>query len=176
MPLEIRPAGPDDAYDIVRINVHAWQKAYAGIVPEDVLAAMDIDRRTERQRRRLFDEAPFRTLMAVHGGSSVGYVHFGPYRDGEQLNRAAGEIVAIYVQPGSWGTGAGRTLLGEALASLAEQGLTEVRLWVLEANQPARRFYQIAGFIEDGGRASYPVRRPDGGVVDLDEIRYTRRG
>jgi GNAT superfamily N-acetyltransferase len=171
----LRPAVPDDAYDIVRINAAGWRSAYVGIVPDDVLAAIDVDRRSERYRQRMADDRTNETRVAVDGGRAVGYVNFGPYRDGESLDLSVGEIVAIYVDPDSWGTGAGRLLMQAALDRLAGRGYTEVRLWVLEANDGARGFYAHLGFQPDGARSTFPVRRPDGSVLDLMEVRYAWR-
>lgn len=173
--LTLRAATPWDAHDIVRINVECWQRAYAGIVPDEVLSAMDVQARSVRYRQRMSERRPHETLLAVDGGTTAGYVTFGPYRDGEALDETAGEIVAIYVDPPAWRTGAGRTLMTAALDRLGERGWDEVRLWVLEANASARRFYTRLGFRPDGASATYPVRRGDGGLVHLAEVRYTNR-
>ncbi len=173
----LRPALPDDAYDIVRINAAGWRRAYVGIVPDDVLAAIDVDRRAQRYRQRMAEESGGHneTQLAMDGERVIGYVHFGPYRDGDSLDMSVGEIAAIYVDPDSWGTGAGRLLMEAALDRLAGRGYAEVRLWVLEANDGARGFYAHLGFEPDGARSIFPVRRPDGSVVDLIEVRYARR-
>jgi ribosomal protein S18 acetylase RimI-like enzyme len=175
--LTVRAATLDDADDIVRINVHGWQKAYAGIVPADVLDAMEITGRAERYRYRMRHADNFQHLVAADDEKVVGYVCLGNYRleqDGGALHPYVGEILAIYVDPPHWGTGAGRALLNAALARLAERGFRQVRLWVLAANHQARRFYERAGFTLDGASAGYPVGRPDGSVVDLPEVRYAR--
>lgn len=171
----LRPGGPDDAYDIVRINAAAWRRAYVGMVPDDVLAAIDVDRRAQRHRQRMAGERTHETLVALDGERIVGYVYFGPYRDGEALDLSVGEVGAIYVDPDTWGTGAGRLLMEAALERLAGFGYPEVRLWVLEANDAARGFYAHLGFQPDGARSTFPVRRPDGSVVDLIEVRYAMR-
>jgi L-amino acid N-acyltransferase YncA len=171
--LTLRTAAPRDAEEIVRINVTCWQQAYAGLVPDDVLASMDVETRAPRYRQRLNEPGPYETLVATDGERIVGYVLFGPYRDGEALDETVGEVVAIYVDPPVWGTGAGRVLMTAALARLAERGWHEVRLWVLEANHSARGFYARLGFRPDGTSAAYPVRRTDRSVVELAEVRYT---
>jgi ribosomal protein S18 acetylase RimI-like enzyme len=175
--LTVRIATPDDAGDIVRINVHGWRRAYAGIVPDDVLAALDVGTRIERYRHRMRRPSQFESLIALDAGATVGYTSIGPYRIGQHegvLSRRVGEVVAIYVDPPRWGTGAGRALMDAGLDRLAERGFGSVRLWVLAENARARRFYERAGFALDGARASYPVTRPDGSVVDLPELRYAR--
>jgi ribosomal protein S18 acetylase RimI-like enzyme len=175
--LTVRVATPQDAADIVRINVHGWRLAYAGIVPDDVLAAMDVTARVERYRQRMGQSSQFESLLAQDSGATIGYTSLGPYRIGQHegvLSRRVGEVVAIYVDPPRWGTGAGRALMDAALARLAARGFSSVRLWVLADNGRARRFYERAGFTPDGARAAYPVTRPDGSVVDLPELRYAR--
>lgn len=175
--LTVRPARLDDADEIVRINVAGWRKAYAGIVPDDVLAAMDVADRAGRYRDRMSRPGPFENLVVVDQDQVVGYVALGPYRVGQRdglYSRRVGEVIAIYVDPPRWGTGAGWTLMEAALHRLAARGFETVRLWVLADNGQARRFYERAGFTPDGTHASYPVSRPNGTVVDLPELRYTR--
>ena len=172
----VRAATLEDAADIVRINVHGWQKAYAGIVPDEVLDAMDPAGRVEHYQRRM-SQPDFEHHVAVDDAVVVGYVTLGPYRIGQYdgiRHRSVGEILAIYVDPPRWGTGAGRTLMHAALARLAGRDFRSVRLWVLAANHQARRFYERAGFAPDGTSAAYPVARPDGSIVDLPEVRYAR--
>jgi GNAT superfamily N-acetyltransferase len=171
----LRRGRPSDAYDIVRINADAWREAYAGIVPDDVLDAIDVDVRARRYEQRMAEDRTHETLVATRDGRVVGYVYYGPYRNGESLDPSVGEVCAIYVEPGSWGTGAGRVLMDGALERLTALGYPEIRLWVLEANEPARGFYAHLGFRPDGGRSAFPVRRPDGTVVDLPEVRYAWR-
>ena len=176
--LTVRAATIGDAGEIVRINVHAWQRAYAGIVPADVLAAMDVTGRVERYRQRLRQPSQFESVLVQDAGSTVGYASLGPYRIGQHegvLSRRVGEVVAIYVDPPRWGTGVGRVLMDTALHRLARQGFTAVRLWVLADNHQARRFYERAGFTADGTFAGYPVSRVDGSVIELPELRYARR-
>jgi ribosomal protein S18 acetylase RimI-like enzyme len=176
--LTVRSARPEDAADIVRVNVDAWRRAYAGIVPADALAAMNAEDRVPRYRERISQPSEFENLVAVDGERVVGYVCLGPYRVGQRegmLSHHIGEILAIYVDPPRWGTGAGRALMEAALDRLTKRGFHSVRLWVLTDNRQARRFYELAGFAADGARASYPLGRPDGSVVDLPELRYARQ-
>jgi ribosomal protein S18 acetylase RimI-like enzyme len=176
--LSVRGATPEDAADIVRINVYGWRRAYRGIVPDDVLASMDIEDRVQRYRQRMSQASDFETLVVLDGDKVVGYVSLGPYRLGQRdgvLSRRVGEVLAIYVDPPRWGTGAGRLLMTIALQRLAERGFHAVRLWVLMDNVQARRFYERAGFTPDGIQANYSIGRPDGSVLELPELRYARR-
>ena len=176
--LTVRAATEDDADDIVRINVHAWQRAYPGIVPQDVLDTMEVEGRVERYRYRMRHSPGFEHLVAADGDKVVGYTCVGNYRLGQRpdgaLHRGIGEVTAIYVDPPWWGTGAGHALMDAARQRLTERGFTTVRLWVLAANHQARRFYERSGFAVDGATAGYPVARADGSIIELPEVRYAR--
>jgi ribosomal protein S18 acetylase RimI-like enzyme len=176
--MEVRPAGPADAEAVMRIRARAWQRAYAGIMPASVLAALDeeIDERAQRAREAWASPRPRRFTTLVAGDAEVrGFVTYGPYRRDrtDALDPTAGEVLLIYVDPEHQGRGAGRALMDAAVARLRESGLAEVRLWVLEDNAPARRFYERYGFSVDGERHFFQVQPPDGLPVDLPEIRYT---
>lgn len=93
--------------------------------------------------------------------------------DGRRLTPAGqagqvGEVYALYVTPAWWSTGAGRSLMGEALAALEADGYQRAVLWVLAANNRARRFYERAGFTTDG---ESNILAGLGGVL---EVRYAR--
>lgn len=182
----VRPAVPADAEGVVRIHVRTWQHAYAGIMPDDALQALDgkVEERASRARERWSSPGPrrYRTLVAVDERDELmGFVTFGPYRldpsrrDGE-TDLAVGEVLAIYVDPARHRAGAGWALLDAAVVALREGGAGEVRLWVLTENAPARRFYERYGFFTDGERHLFRLDRPDGTPVDLPEVRYTLPG
>lgn len=184
--VRVRPANLADADEVIRINVRTWQQAYAGIVPDDVLAALDgrIDERVRQARERWSSPEPrqYHTLVACPepdaGRRPIGFATYGPYRedqDPEHPDPAVGEVLAIYVDPAHQGRGAGRALMDGAVAALRAAGAGEVRLWVLEDNAPSRRFYERYGFVADGARDTFRVTRPDGTPVDLDEVRYALR-
>jgi hypothetical protein len=59
--------------------------------------------------------------------------------------------------------------LAGAVAELARLGYADAILWVLDANDRARRFYALAGREEDS------ASKTDGGrVFDIAEVRYRR--
>jgi ribosomal protein S18 acetylase RimI-like enzyme len=179
--MRVRPAVAGDADAIAAVHVRGWQAGYAGIMPADTLAALDVDERAGRWRGRLAGgPGEFATSVAVDDpGAVVGFSTIGPYRNGQRpddLDPRFGELIAIYVDPDRWGTGAGAALMTAALADLAGRGWTEIRLWVLADNARARRFYERFGLAPDGERAMFRVDRPDGAPsVQLPELRYVLR-
>jgi GNAT superfamily N-acetyltransferase len=83
------------------------------------------------------------------GGRIVGFSGFGPSFDEDRTN-ATGEVYAIYIEPELIGTGLGRDLFARTQEELRARGFDRATLWVLEANEPARRFYEKAGWRADG--------------------------
>jgi GNAT superfamily N-acetyltransferase len=59
-------------------------------------------------------------------------------------------LEAIYVRPSSWGGGLAAELHDAAIAELRARGVARARLWVLERNPRARRFYERLGWRPDG--------------------------
>jgi GNAT superfamily N-acetyltransferase len=59
-------------------------------------------------------------------------------------------LEALYVRPSAWGTGVADELHMWAVERLRDAGTTTARLWVLEENVRARRFYERHGWRADG--------------------------
>ena len=108
--LTIRRETADDAEAVAGVQVRTWQAAYAGIMPAELLAALD--RAAWAERRRHWCAAysdQFTTLVAEADDVIVGFATIGPYpnrRDNEHVDPGYGEILAIYVEPWSRPTGA----------------------------------------------------------------------
>lgn len=164
----VRPSTVDDQEAIAAIRVATWRSAYRGIVPAGFLDAMDPVAQGARRRAR-FGTRPQTDYEYVAGTRDqiVGFVHGGRYRDDDDPATGSGEVYALYVLPGTQGSGAGGTLLGVAVEHLRERLMTPVLLWVLRDNAQSRRFYERCGFVTDGGEHLFEV---DG--VPLPEVRY----
>lgn len=170
--LVVRAMTEADIDAVAEVHVRTWRAAYAGIMPDEVLDALDPAISAARRRERKMPDGAA-TVVAENDGEVVGFASFGPCRvqgTRDEYDTRYGEVYAIYVRPEHWGTGAGRALMAAASEALA--GYPEFRLWVLEDNRRARRFYERAGLVPDGEREFYT---PPGSQVELAEIRYTAR-
>jgi ribosomal protein S18 acetylase RimI-like enzyme len=165
----LREAGGDDAGAIAAVQVHGWQAAYRGQLPDDYLDALDVEARERAWRDRLGtverDVQSF-TLVVEDAGRVVGFVTAGPTRDPDAGPRTA-EVYAIYVAPERLREGFGRALLTGARQALSIRGFSVVTLWVLETNRPAIAFYEEAGWHDDGSRSPQSI---DG--LSLPSVRY----
>ena len=155
----IRPGTAADAEATARVQVETWQAAYAHILPRDRLMALSVEERAGMHRLHP-------PLVAEVEGEVVGFVAVGRTHD----QGGDGELYAIYVHPEHWGAGVGRALLEAGEQRLRELGHCVAHLWVLEDNPRARRFYELAGWVNDG--ATRPVTVFG---VDVPEVRYSKK-
>ena len=73
----IRPAGPTDVPEIARIQYETWRTAYAGLLPDRVLAGLDVAE-AEQAWRHTIDEGPATVYIATEGAWTVGFCAAGP--------------------------------------------------------------------------------------------------
>ncbi|GAA2626464.1 GNAT family N-acetyltransferase [Streptomyces vastus] len=166
--MQTRQAWPDDASAVAGVHVRSWQAAFAGLVPQHYLDAMDQSREEAEWKVRIAEaQWPWSgVLVAETGAGIVGFAGFGP----SQETPAIAEIGTLYAIPEVWGTGIGRQLMLATLTALGQADYTQATLWVLEANERARRFYEAAGWRADGAT----VEDTTGGA-SLNKLRYRRR-
>ena len=166
----IRSAVEDDAFSIARIQIIAWRQAYAGMVPQDFLDRMDSVRRVTGWRRTLSAQAAMATdVLLGPAGEIIGFCVYGASRDADAA-AGVGELVAINLLPAHWRQGLGRMMMDRVLMIASQRRWHALTLWVLEANMPARRFYEAHGFEADG--ASQVDLRLTGAPLRL--LRYRR--
>ena len=148
--IEMRPARPEDARQVAQVHVSSWRHAYRGMLPDENLEPLSIDDREAMWLGASSDPDPKSgTFVAEIEGRIVGFASFGRSRD-DDAPAGTGEVPAIYVEPAALGTGVGRELLRAATDALRDAGFDRASLWVLEANDLARRFYEKAGWRWDG--------------------------
>jgi GNAT superfamily N-acetyltransferase len=161
----VRTAVPADAERMAEIHIRSWQKAYQGILPAEFLASLSIETRVERWRIDLASMDESNLALVIENRSSVnGFARLSPSAD-----RNDGEVQAIYLDPDHWRRGWGRQLMTAAEKRLIQLGWRDAILWVLERNEPARRFYEALGWQVEPHRALLNI-----GGADVQEIRYRK--
>jgi GNAT superfamily N-acetyltransferase len=163
---EVRPAVPEDAYDVARVQVRSWQWAYRGLIAQSYLDGLEPEIWAGRYTFGRVGIGLPSTLVAVDGSTICGMVTTGLCRDEDLPN--FGELMAIYVDPAHVGTGVGRVLIAAARERLRAVS-TQAALWVLDGNGRARRFYERDGWSFDGTR-----RTRTHGNTPVQELRYRR--
>ena len=145
----IRDATPADAHAIATVHVVSWQVAYRGLIPDHVLDGLSVADRAGIWAERLAIRLPrTRTQLVVEGAAVLGFASSGPARDID--DPAEGELYAFYLHPDAWGRGLGALLHAGVVGRLRTVGIVHARLWVLDTNVRALRFYHRQGWTETG--------------------------
>jgi ribosomal protein S18 acetylase RimI-like enzyme len=145
----IRKATIDDAFGIALVHVRSWQVAYRGHMPDDFLDGLDVEKRMNMWRELIQDPEKIILISEDTERNIVGFSALGSSRDPDASPNTA-EVSAIYVHPEKWEKGIGRALLSASLGEVRKGDFDQLTLWVLEANQRARSFYESFGFVQDG--------------------------
>ena len=155
----LRRMRADDAEAVALLHAISWRSAYRGIVPDSFL---DHDVFAERRavwRERLVvqpAEHAFGFVAEDAAGQLIGFTYVLPGDD-----PVWGTLIDnLHVHPDAKGGGLGRQLLQAVARALGPAHTQPVFLWVLDANEPAKRFYARLGaeFAEPG------MTGPFGGV------------
>lgn len=146
---KVRKANAEDASGIALVHMRSWQVAYRGHMPDEFLDSLDAEKRTNMWRE--LTQNPDKMVFVAEDSENnvVGFSALGPSRDPDADPNTA-EVSAIYVNPEKWEKGIGRALLSASLDEVRKRKFDQVTLWVLEANQRARLFYESFGFVKDG--------------------------
>jgi GNAT superfamily N-acetyltransferase len=169
----VRPAFPDDAAEIARIQVVTWRTAYGDALPAAVLDEWDADAAAASWRTAII--APptpgHGVVVALERNDVVGFAAFGPAEltAGEQPDSAGptAELVALLVEP-RWGRrGHGSRLLAAVSDLVRSGGAARLQVWLLESDRVSAGFYESAGWAPDGW-----ARTLDTGGEPLREIRW----
>lgn len=140
--LSIRTARASDVQAIAHVDVETWRTTYPGMLPDDLLTALD-QRQRARQWSRFIAHRPDDVVLAYDEWDNLqGFGSCGVQR--ETALPYAGEIFTLYVAPDHQGRGIGRQLLLALFQRMLDEGLSSAMLWVLAAN-PARYFYERVG-------------------------------
>jgi ribosomal protein S18 acetylase RimI-like enzyme len=145
----VRKAKVEDASGIASVHVSSWRVAYRGHMPDEFLDGLDVEKRTNMWRELTLDPGKIIFVAEDSETNIQGFSALGPSRDID-ADPSTAEVSAIYVHPEKWGKGIGRALLSASIDQVRKREFDRVTLWVLEANQRARSFYESFGFIHDG--------------------------
>ena len=146
----LRRANPADASAIAHVYVSSWRTTYKGLIPRQVLAALDELKQTGYWWNALCESRRGCGAVVAEGGSRViGFSAFGPARE-EGFSRR-GEIYTLYLLDAYQRCGLGRRLLSASADDMAQAGFTSMCVWVLARN-PAREFYEHLGGVELSSR------------------------
>jgi GNAT superfamily N-acetyltransferase len=143
--INIRRAEPADAQAIATVQTASWRTTYAGLIPANFLANMDISRRAAVWHTGLTDSTRRSCYFVAEDadGQVVGFASGGPERDGHPIYK--GELSAIYLLDAFQKQGIGRRLVQAVAAWLVENHYHTMIIWVLAGNTNGIAFYEGIG-------------------------------
>lgn len=166
----VRPARPEDAGEIARIQLATWRVAYRRMLPKHVLDNLDEDWLGRRWSAAV--EAPpsarHRVLVAVEQAEQsylVGFAASGPPDEQalapDEPPEALGEhVVAVtdlVVEP-RWGRrGHGSRLLAASVDLWRSDGFDTAVAWAFDDDAATRKFLGGAGWEPDGAARALDV-------------------
>ena len=166
----VRPARPEDAGEIARVQLATWRVAYRRILPRHVLDNLD-EAYLARRWSAAVQEPPsgaHRVLVAVEEAAQsylVGFIASGPadaeaLAPGEPADALASGVAAVtdlLVEP-RWGRrGHGSRLLAAAVEHWRGDGLTRAVAWAFDAAAAPRKFLGSTGWEPDGATRALDV-------------------
>lgn len=140
----LRPMTAADADSVAALHATSWRSAYRGMLPDDYLDGDLVGERQAVWRERL-RSAPqpghFGIVAEDAAGGMIGFAFVIPGDD-----PTWGTLIDnLHVHPELKGAGLGRQLMQAVARQLGASHTQPVYLWVLDANEPAKRFYARMG-------------------------------
>jgi GNAT superfamily N-acetyltransferase len=153
-PLTLRAATPDDVPLILRFIRELAD--YERLLHE-------VEATEERLRETLFGPRAYaEVVIAETQGEPQGFALFF-HNYSTFLAKPGIYLEDLYVRPEARGRGIGRKLLAHLARIAKERGCGRLEWWVLDWNEPARRFYRSLGA---EAMDEWTVHRVAGGALD----------
>jgi GNAT superfamily N-acetyltransferase len=166
----VRPARPDDAAEIARIQLTTWRTAYRRLLPRHVLDQLDGAWMAEQWREAIGapPSVAHRVLVAVEQSAQsylVGFAASGPAdeaalapdEDPAALPEDTAAVTDLLVEP-RWGRrGHGSRLLAACVAGWLEDGFGTAVAWAYDGDAATVKFLGSAGWEPDGATRALDV-------------------
>lgn len=144
----IERAKPGDEQTLAYIQTESWKSAFRGILSEEeLIRCTHVDRVTAMYKRELDNGIGYGYILRVNGAPHC-IAWWNATREQDMPGYA--ELICIHSLPGNWRHGYGSRMMKAVLRDMATAGYRKVMLWVFEANDRARKFYEAMGFATHG--------------------------
>lgn len=163
---KIRTAKIEDSDHIAYVRITGWRQSYRGMMPDALLARLDVAADALRVRQYIADSGSQSLRYVVEqNGAITGMAACGPARGDDMPN--GGEVYAIYLLDSAKRQGIGERLMRHMAAALHEKRLTALKVCVLKQNALARKFYEkLGGQLSGEGVFTYEGH-------ELPDVTYT---
>ena len=169
--VSVRVGWTDDAAAIAAVQVRAWRQEYAGLLPDEVLAALDPADFAEAWAASLTRprDARNRVLVALERNTVRGFAVTGPASDPDSDPVADGEIVELTVDPEQTRHGHGSRLVQACAETLKADRFGTAVIWLASTDDARRAFLTGAGWATDGAHRELDLHGD--GSVRVKQVR-----
>lgn len=169
--MSVRVGWADDATGVADVQVRAWRQAYDGLLPGEVLTAMDPEDVAAAWHTSLNHprDARNRVLVALERNTIRGFAITGPAADPDCDPVADGEVSELTVDPGHTRRGHGSRLVQACADTLRADRFTRAVLWLNSDDDVRRGFLTEAGWGPDGAHRELDLRGD--GSVTVKQVR-----
>jgi ribosomal protein S18 acetylase RimI-like enzyme len=164
-------AWADDAAGIAAVQVRAWRREYAGVLPGQLLDELDAEQFTAAWAQSLNapQDARNRVLVALERSTVRGFAVTRPATDPDADPVADGEVAELTVDPDHTRQGHGSRLVHACADTLRADRFRTALVW-LNADDDARRgFLTAAGWAPDGAHRELDLHGD--GTVRVKQVR-----
>lgn len=177
MTITIRKAEIQDAPSLGHIQVTSWRSAFRNIASDEYLDHMVSEENQAADWKEILADHEQVVFVAEERDQLVGYAW--SHKEDDETIEWDSELISMHILPEYKRQGIGRKLFAASSTQLLiESGCTSIYLWVLEANQPSRKFYEALGGdltgkhqIELGDRELFEVAY---GWKDIRQLEITK--
>lgn len=140
--MNIRVAAIDDAPGIADTIVESWKWAYAGVVPNEMIAQRSDKAEREEVARRNWNPQRAYVVAENEQGRVIGFALEGIPVSFPEFDC---EVAGLYVHPSAARQGVGRSLMIALIRIFATRGCRSLCLHTLRGNKIGRGFYEKMG-------------------------------
>ena len=169
--VSVRVGWADDALGIAGVQVRAWRVQYAGLLPAEVLEALDPEEFAAAWQASLNSpkDARNRVLVALERNAVRGFAMTGPASDPDADPIAEGEVNELTVDPDHTRHGHGSRLVQACADTLRADGFTTALVWLNAEDDVRRAFLTAAGWGPDGAHRELDLHGD--GSVRVKQVR-----
>jgi GNAT superfamily N-acetyltransferase len=147
--VSVRPARPEDAERVARVQLSTWRTAYADLLPAEALDVPEVQAAALWLGAVESPPSPrHRLLVAMERDELVGFAASGPA--GDEDADGAVELMTLLVEP-RWGRrGHGSRLVAASVDHWRGDGFETAVAWAWERDPATRSFLKGSGWEPDG--------------------------
>ncbi len=138
-----------DLPEVAAVHVSSWQSAYKGLMPDEILTNLCVEKRFKNWQAVLKQSAGT-LVIAIERHKVIGFLHVLDSKTSNSTSKLTSEITVLYVSPDHYRKSVGQKLIDACISHCKNKGILKINLWVLSKNLNAIAFYRKNQFQPSG--------------------------